>query len=167
MFSKIKKIIVWIQEEILVISSILMFTLIAIGAFMRYILKKDFYGLEEIVMLFAFWQYFIGTSYAGYEDSHIEADMISPYIKSFRFKKILAIIKYTLSLLLAALTTVWSAQFLLWYLETKPVTAIFRIPVAITHFPILIGFGLWTVFIVGHLIREIKTLKYMKVGDKK
>lgn len=159
MLSKIKKTILFIQEEILIISSILMFSLLAIGAIMRVVFKTDFYGLEEIVMLFAFWQYFIGTSYAGYEDSHIQADMIMPYLKSQKAKNRMRLVKHILSLGLCILTTVWSAQFIAWYFVTKPVTAIFRIPIVITHFPILVGFTLWTFYIIGHLIVTISEIK--------
>lgn len=159
MLSKLKKAVLFIQEEILVISSIFMFTLLFIGAVMRVVFKTDFYGLEEIVMLFAFWQYFIGTSYAGYEDTHIQADMLTPYIKSEKAKHVLALVKYILSLVLCALTTVWCVQFISWYFVKMPVTAIFRIPLAVTHFPILVGFTLWTFYIIGHIIVTITEMR--------
>lgn len=162
MLSKLKKVVLFIQEEILVISSIFMFMLLGIGAIMRVCFKIDFYGQEEIVMLFAFWQYFIGTSYAGHEDTHIQADMLSPYIKNPRKKNILAVVKYVVSLALCVLTTVWCVQFMLWYLQTKPSTSIFHIPLYITQLPILVGFALWTFYTLGHLILAVSELRKEK-----
>lgn len=156
---KIAKIVLGAQHWILILSTAIMIGIITVGAFMRYVLKTDFYGSEELVMVFAFWQYFIGMSCAGQEDSHITADMIKPLIKFKRGKAAVDIVRHTLSLIICVLGTVWCFQMIQWYLRDKALTAIFRLPFALTQFPILLGFLLWCFYIAMHLIHSVIALK--------
>ena len=59
---------------------------------LRYVFKSDLYGLEEIVTLATMWLYFMGGVDGSYEDSHIDADVLSLAIKSEKTKRILKII---------------------------------------------------------------------------
>ena len=43
---------------------------------LRYCFKQNFYGSDEVIMLFAFWLYFMGAVYGSYENSHIKADLL-------------------------------------------------------------------------------------------
>ena len=45
--------------------------LIIVSAFLRYILKIDFYGSEEYILLAGFWLYFTGSMSAARDKSHI------------------------------------------------------------------------------------------------
>lgn len=38
-------------------------------------------GLDEIILLVIFWQYFIGAAQGSREDSQIKADMVSTVVK--------------------------------------------------------------------------------------
>ncbi len=52
---KINKKFIDIQQYIMIGCSLLISGMIFLGAIMRYVFKTDFYGLEELVMIFAFW----------------------------------------------------------------------------------------------------------------
>ena len=46
---------------------------------MRYCFKLDFFGSEEIILLFAWWMYFLGGIGGSQEDSQIKADMVEVF----------------------------------------------------------------------------------------
>ena len=59
------------------------------GVIMRYIFKRDFFGSEEIILLFAWWMYFLGGIGGSQEDSQIKA-----IILGLEDKSIPAVMKY-------------------------------------------------------------------------
>ena len=71
-----------LQEYICIVTGVIVCFLIVVAAFMRYVLAKDFYGSEELILLTAFWLYFIGSSLAARDDTHINADMTSLFVKN-------------------------------------------------------------------------------------
>lgn len=59
---------------------------------MRYCFKLDFFGSEEIILLFAWWMYFLGGIGGSQEDSQIKADMVevfAPTDSSLTWSKVL------------------------------------------------------------------------------
>ena len=74
------------EKVIMIIASILVVILITISVVMRYILEKNFPGMEELVVMVAFWIYFMGGIYGSYENSHITADILSVFVEKERTK---------------------------------------------------------------------------------
>lgn len=48
------------QRFVIIVSSLFVVASIGATVVLRYIFKTDLYGLEEIVVIFAFWLYFMG-----------------------------------------------------------------------------------------------------------
>lgn len=157
--SKLNDIVLKIQENIMVVSSIIIAFMILMSAVMRYVFHTDFYGMEEIVIILAFWLYFLGSAYAAHEDSHINADLLSSFATTKKSKNILAIIKYTLSFAVSLLTTVWCVEFIAWNIGMNPKTPVFSIPLLTSQVSILVSFALMTIYILGHLLKSIKELR--------
>lgn len=162
---KIDKFFVKLQEYILIISSVTICMLIFTAAFARYILKVDFYGSEEIIMLAAFWLYFIGSSLAEREDSHINADMVGVFIKNEKIKKIISILKYCISLAISITVTYWSYEYILRSLTLHPTTPVLKMPLIYTQIPVLISFILMDIYLFSHIIRVISN-KNKTAGGK-
>ncbi len=162
---RINKVLIGIQEYIMIFSSVLIAGMIFIGAVMRYILKTDFYGMEELLMIFAFWLYFIGSSVASYEDSHINAELLSAFIHNERIKGLLKIFKYFLSLLISLLTTKWCVEFIMWNLDKNPKTPVYGIPLLVPQSAILISFILMSIYILGHLVNSITEFKKLPSSE--
>ena len=156
MLNKVNLVALKIMEIILCISGSISSILIITGAFMRYVLGKDFFGMDEFIMLAAFWLYFIGSCYASWEDSHINADLVTSFVKNPKALKILKIIKYSLSIAISAVTMYWCYQCVMWNIEKMPTTAVYRIPVIASQIPILISFIMMTIYLFMHLIIVIK-----------
>ena len=80
LLEKIEKSKLWnaflsIERILLKICCFLVFVVLIISVFMRYVFKSDLYGIEEFVAILAMWMYMLSASYASYEDSHITADI--------------------------------------------------------------------------------------------
>ena len=60
--------------------------IIFLAVLLRYVFHSDLYGYEEIVVIFAFWLYFIGGSYGSYTRTHITADVVSVYVPDGKLK---------------------------------------------------------------------------------
>lgn len=71
-----------IQKWVLVFTGIIVFVLTIATVFLRYVLTMNVLGLDEIILLVIFWQYFIGAAQGSREDSQIKADMVSTVVKN-------------------------------------------------------------------------------------
>lgn len=147
------------QEYICVITGIVMVLLIVAAAFMRWVLNINFSGSEEIIMFCAFWFYFMGSSAAAYEDSHITADMSNLFIKKEKTLLVVRTIKYFFSAAISIVGTVWSYNFLIWYLERNPRSPIYKLPEVFMVLPVFISFVLMSLYLLRYFIKEIARAK--------
>jgi TRAP-type C4-dicarboxylate transport system permease small subunit len=147
------------QRYVVMISGAVVCLLITISALMRYVFSVDFYGAEEIIMLLAFWLYFMGASLATREDSHITADLISSLIKTPRRKTMLKALQHAVSLAISVTVAYWAYNYIAWSLARWPKTPVLKLPVLCLQFPILLFFILSSFYILGHLIDDIRGLR--------
>lgn len=164
LISLIDTVLVKIQEYIVIVTGIAICLLITAAAVMRYVFKMDFYGSEEYIMYVAFWLYFIGSSLAARDDSHINADMIGSFAKSDQTKRIFAVVRQAISLVISLITTAWAFQYIMRSVRLNPTTAVLKAPLVLMQVPILISFALMDVYIAYHLIKAIGTLRNSKGG---
>ena len=152
-----------VQQYIVMFTGMASCLLIAVAAFMRYVLQVDFYGSEELIMLTAFWLYFMGASLATREDSHISADLICSLMKTPRQRRILKTIQHAISLAISVLATNWAYIYIAWSLARNPKTAVLKFPIIWLQFPILVFFILSSLYLLGHVINDIRAL--VRGGD--
>lgn len=146
-------------DAVMAFANIAICAMILIGAFMRYVLSKDFYGMEELVLLVAFWMYFIGSAVATKEDSQVSADLISSALKSKRHKAVLALVRIIVTTLLFVLLSKWAWDYLLWSIALRPTTAVYKLPMSMQHAALLVSFFLSTLYEIEHLCHAVITLK--------
>ena len=90
----------------------------------RYCFKGNFYGSDEIIMLFAFWLYFMGASYGSFENSHIKADLLNVYIKNMRVKDGITVFAQLCTVVVNTIVLAWATRFFVseiskWGLSTS------------------------------------------------
>lgn len=146
-------------NAIMAIANIAICAMILIGAFMRYILAKDFYGQEELVLMIAFWMYFIGSAVATREGSQVSADLVSTLLRSERQKAVLVLIRTIITTLLFGLLTKWAWDYFLWSLQLRPTTAVYKLPMSISHGSLLLSFALSVLYEIKHLCHACVVLK--------
>ncbi len=156
---KFNEFLLRIQKGIILVCGVLLFSLFCIGALMRIFLNIDFYGLEELVVIIGIWFYFAGSAYAGFEDTHINADMVPMFVKSPKALAIMRVIKYVITVAVLILVSYWCIQFAWWNFLENPKTTVFKFPMIIMQIPIPISFILLTGYMTSHLINAIKDVK--------
>jgi len=122
---------------------------------MRYILKSDLYGFEEIITVVAMWLYFGGGAYASYSGVHITAEVFSEYIKSPLVRKCLKICVCSLSLLCSVVLAKWGIDFISWRIQVGGSSTSLKIPLILSQIPICICFLLMVLYNVYHLANSI------------
>ncbi|MFD1606982.1 TRAP transporter small permease [Oceanobacillus luteolus] len=150
------------QRFILITSGLVIVFGLIMSILFRYVLKLDFFGLEEIILIPTIWLYFIGAAYGSYEDSHISGDLAGAIIKSKRIKFWLRIITLVLSLVATVIFTIWTLNFLIWSIYNSGVTTGWGIPIFVYHLPIFISFVLISLYTLYHLGKHI----VLHVGSK-
>ena len=150
--------IVKIMRIAMVICSAATTGCILVAVVMRYILKSNFYGSDEIILVFAFWLYFMGAAYSSYENSHIKADLLNMYIKNMHYKDMLNLVAQMLTVLVNVVLMVWACQFMLWAWEKNPLTTALKIPILIPRSAIFIGLALMLFYHVYYLIVNFRSL---------
>ena len=96
---------------LMIIGSVVSTVCMVYAVIKRYIFSGNFYGSDEIIMLFAFWLYFMGAVYGSYEDSHIKADLLNVYIKNMRIKDGLAILAQFCTVVVNTIVLMWAFKY--------------------------------------------------------
>lgn len=162
--SAIDKALQFIYDYIMMIAGSAVAVLILVGAFMRYVLKMDFYGSEEIILVFGYWLYFIGSISAARSSSHLNANMISIFTHNKHIVNTVALLKDVASLVICALAIKWCADYWTWTFSLKPVTSVHKIPYYFQQFPMCLSFLMWGVYLVRDCIVSAITLKNTNKG---
>jgi len=147
-----------VEEYIVVIAGMTAGTLLMAAAIMRYVLLIDFYGVEELILLCAFWLYFIGSALAARENSHLKADFIVSLMKTPKQKTVLAIVQHSVSFVICCYATLLTYRYVMFMTNLGPVTQALKLPMVWWQFPLFLGFLLMNIYILGHLIRNIRIL---------
>lgn len=147
-----------LQKVIMFLSGVLVLMGLVAAVLLRYVFHKDLYGLEELIMIPAFWMYFIGASYGTHLDTHITADLTNAYIKSKRIKSLIQVLNTMICLVIAAVFTVWANDYVAWSIESGATSSVWGYPHYIPQSAILFGFLLMTFYLLVKFIKEIKKL---------
>lgn len=159
LFKKMSEIVLKICEVVLLVSGNAVPIVILTAALMRYILKINFGGYEEIVVVFALWMYFIGSVLATSNDSHIQADMTGVFFKNVFFLKKIKFMKHLVTLSISLMATSWAFKYLAWSFSKNPKTVVFKFPMTISQTAILVSFILMSAYSFVYTIRSYKEMR--------
>ncbi|MGE5679037.1 MAG: TRAP transporter small permease [Pseudomonadota bacterium] len=148
-----------VERWILFITSALSVLIIVAGVFMRYVLNLDLFGMEEIMVIVAFWLYFIGAAHGSYERSHISAEIISVYVKSEKIKAFLKVIESTITSFVVVVLTYWGWRYFIWGLTKGARSTGWKIPLVTSQSAIFFGFALMAFYSIYYLIKDIQRFR--------
>lgn len=157
-FKKIWDGLAKVQEYMLAILSILIAIQIGLLVFFRYVLKINLFGIEEYVIISAWWMYFIGGTYASYERSHITVDVLNEVIKSKKVKGVIQVFNSIMTTFFSAVLAYYSIEFVIWGIEANARTYIYHYPLAYSQSAVLVGFMLMTFYSFVYTIKDIQAL---------
>lgn len=130
----------FVEEWIIIISLALITGGTFYFVFMRYVMKKDFHGFEEIVLIITFWLYFIGAGYGSYKKVQIKAEVVDFVIKDERKKAVIKIVTLIIGAVVAAILGYWSYQMMAWNYARGTFTPYFKISYVPAQIPLAIGY---------------------------
>lgn len=148
------------QKSILILASALVFVLTVITVFMRYILKINVLGLDEVILIVIFWLYFLGAAQGSKEDSQIKADMISTVAKNQMVIAVCHLIARIVECTVICVCIKWSVDYLIKDSAVMPYTVVLSLPLILSHVAMLFGFLLMLLYHVYWLLVQI-----ISVGD--
>lgn len=144
------------QGTIAIAASIFITLGVAAASILRYVFKTSLFGLEELILIAAFWMYFMGASYAASRKQHISAEIVSVYCKNRKAREIMILIAEFITLALSLLYTYWGAYFVYWGVTEGGTTPVYRLPIAVSQFAIFLGFVLMTWYFLLDVVRRTK-----------
>ncbi len=155
----IKKSLIWkylekIQQWLMIASSIFVVLIMCAVVVLRYVFRSDLYGIEEIVIIAAFWLYFMGSSYGVYDKSHVKADIL-PQMMSKKNQAFLSVIISLTVSALCILFTYWSIDMISHCLKYMPRTTGLRIPIVVSQFSIFVGYFLMSIYSVIYFLEDL------------
>ncbi|GHT00252.1 hypothetical protein AGMMS50276_25570 [Synergistales bacterium] len=108
----------WIQQTIMVATSVAIVFLILDQVTMRYVFKKPLMGVEELACLCGFWLYFMGAANGSRERSHIKADLLNVFIKNERTLNYCKAAVALTTVVLAGIFVQWTVNYFQWSLKS-------------------------------------------------
>ncbi len=141
------------QKAVLILSSIFVALIMCAQVLMRYVFKSDLYGMEEIIIIVAFWLYFMGSSYGVFEKSHVRADII-PQFLSEKPRRLLSLAVQATMTALCLLFSWWGIDFVGYSIQEMPRTLIWGIPLAVAQASVLLGYLIMSFYSVVYLAEE-------------
>lgn len=143
----------------MIVCSVVTTTVIIIGCIMRVIFHTDFYGIDDIILLFAFWLYFMGAVHGSYENSHIKADIVPALMKNLRLKDIIGLIAQVILIIVSIILLVWAWNYFLAGVIEMPRTTALKIPYAIPRFAIFLGMLIMSFYHIFYFYRNVKKFR--------
>ncbi|MDD4753793.1 MAG: TRAP transporter small permease [Desulfitobacteriaceae bacterium] len=156
------KILLVLVKYVMVLCSIAATGVIIYSVVLRYIFKGNFYGSDEIILMFAFWLYFMGAVYGSYENSHIKADLLNVYVKNIRIKDFINLIAQVIMIVVNLILITWAWDYFMWGLEKMPLSTGLKIPLVIPQSAVFFGMLLMAFYHIVHFIRNI--YRYINFG---
>lgn len=160
--TKFWSILLILIKYLMILCSVISTGCILYSVILRYIFKSNFYGSDEIILLFAFWLYFMGAVYGSYNNSHIKADLMNVYVKNIRIKDFINLIAQLITIIVNIILLVWAWDYFLWGLNKMPLSTGLKIPLVIPQSAIFFGLLLMAFFHIVHFIRN--TYRYITIG---
>lgn len=163
MFNKINR-ITWnaslvLQRNIMFYFSLILSFLIAFGAFLRYVFHINMFGVEEVIKFFAFWLYFTGAAYGAFENSHIQADIVSSFVTNLKIRSTIQAFVAGVVFLLSILGIYAAWGMVSFSFQMGSETAIWRFPLWILQGSVLFGFVFMTLYFGAHFGKKLKNMK--------
>lgn len=143
--------LVWVNCAVLIVCNIAVMLIVVAAALSRYVLNVDFFGTEEILMIFAFWLYFMGAAYGSYERSHVEADFVETWVGGSPAGRVLRFIRDIVELAVLLVLTYWAFLFIQFAFQRWPISPGWKIPMIVPQSAIFVGFVLMTLHALRHM----------------
>ncbi len=119
---------------------------------MRYVLDIKLFGVEEIIVLVAYWLFFMGGAYASMKEGHIQADLINVYVHSNFLKDLLGLIAKLFEVVATVGFAYYSWRYFALGVEQNPVTSGLHIPKYTMQLALGLGYTFMAFFAIYQML---------------
>lgn len=126
------------------------------GAIMRYVFRRDIYGVEELITIAAFWMYFAGAIYATKYRQQIAAEMFSIFTQNPVALWTSVFLQRSITLLLCLIYTWWGWEFFWWSMNSGGKTNLWQIPIYVGQSSVFVGLIGMLAYFIRDLIMILK-----------
>ena len=141
---------------LMITGSVVSTTCMVYAVIKRYLFKGNFYGSDEIIMLFAFWLYFMGAAYGSFENSHIKADLLNVYIRNMRIKDGVGLLAQFCTVLVNTVVLLWATRYFALEIRRWGLSTALKIPLVIPKSSVFFGFLLMEFYHVFYLLHDLR-----------
>lgn len=150
-----------IVTVIMVISASFVVLAVSSSAIMRYLIRRDIYGVEELITIAAFWMYFAGAVYATKTRQQISAEMFPIFTKNPKILYGVALAQRSITLLLCLIYAWWGCEFISWSVTGGGRTTLWQIPLYVGHLAVFLGL----ICMLIYFIRDVVLLLRVKPSE--
>ena len=129
----------WLQQVVMVATSVAIVLLILVQVALRYIFMKPLMGVEELACLCGFWLYFTGAANGSRERSHIKADLLDVFVKNKRTLFICKSVVALITVCLAGFFVEWTISYFQWSLKSWERSPALSIPMAYAQASLMVN----------------------------
>ncbi len=140
---------------LMIAASVISTTCMVYAVIKRYLFKGNFYGSDEIIMLFAFWLYFMGAAYGSFENSHIKADLLNVYIRNMRVKDGVNLLAQVLTVAVNTIILIWATRYFSTEIRRWGLSTALKIPLVIPKSSVFFGFLMMEFYHMFYLLRDL------------
>lgn len=164
--SFLAKAVSWLYLHALMLSGLIIFLGMVAEVFMRYIFKMNLFGIDEIILCFAIWFYFLGGVHGSREDSQIRADIVSFFFKNPKSVWRLRLVSRTIEIVVTLFLTIMAYDLIAVNAVRMPATQGLKIPLIVPQFAILIGWTLMSIYNIGHQLQSIASPEWKHADEE-
>lgn len=131
-----------------VASLIMAFTFLCV-VILRYGFQADLFAYEEWLLIICFWLYFMASALGTYENSHVNADLLSYLTDNARLNWLRAVVIGVVELLVSLAVVYWAILMVAEEIGTYPnwqSTIALKIPFLVPRLGVLVGFALMSFY---------------------
>jgi len=145
-----------VLSVIMVLTATYTIVIVSVNALMRYFIRKDIYGIEELTALIAFWMYFAGAVYCSKQRTHISAEVLSILFKNPYILYAMSLFQRVVTLICCAFFAWYGIKYFQWGIVMGAKTNLLQIPTVYANGPITVGFCAMLVYCLRDLIMIFK-----------
>jgi TRAP-type transport system small permease protein len=148
-----------VQQTIVYALLIIIPLLVVMQVILRYVLKMPLMGIEEIMLFPTIWLYMLGGGIASRERDHIQAGILTLYIKSERTMKIFFFVRTVVAFLVSCWLTYWAFRYFGYSLRIWKLSPLLYLPLFFGESAMFIGLLSMTYFTFVELLDRYISLR--------
>jgi TRAP-type C4-dicarboxylate transport system permease small subunit len=143
------------EKIIMIVCSIIPVLGVCYNVITRYILHKNFFGMDDILMILMITMYFWGAGYASYDEEQISADIVTSLMKSEKKIMVMRVIQNVVSTFVCLIYAKWFWDYIAYNFVAGSRTSVLKVPYWIPQSAIFAAFALMFLYHLYHSVEKI------------